>query len=288
MVFSLLTTVAGKLPDLRAFDLSQANESTVGGIKDVWSPPVSGGPLVAAVRRDELWITYPFEESYTGLGASSRHPEIATEVKGRIEAHLNAIVAQATKCGLEEHRSRWTLGELLTNATQYGAVNDTDSSAGLIRMEWQIDRDESGPTLGVAVANPCVCLFDPSRFARMEAADFYLLESTGLNAHVGTLAILSYLKEGTKLNYVWDMRSGERIQLTLQEIPNNAPDRPANYEALMKPCRVEVFKYDTKNQSVPYCFKAFQRDIEQKVRVESVTVSCVIAGTARSKDTESC
>jgi len=52
----------------------------------------------------------------------------------------------------------------------------------------------------------------------------------------------------------------------------------------MKPCRVEVFKYDANNQPVPYSFDEFQRDIERKIRPESVTVSCVIAGTSSSKD----
>lgn len=284
MVSSLLSTVTGRLPDSTPFDLSQANAHTLQGIKDVWGSPVAGDQHVAGVHHDELWITYPFEERYTGLGEGSRHPEIAIEVKVRIDTHVNAIVQQSTRFGVEELRSRWTLGELLTNATQYGAVRETDSSAGLIRVEWRLERDESGSTLGVAVANPCVNLFDPSRFARMEVTDFYALEVTSMNGHVGTLAVLSYLKENTQLNYLWEMVSGERIRLTMQEIPENAEDRPANYEELMKPCRVEVFKYDTNNQPVPYSFEDFQRDIEQKVRAESVTVSCVVAGTAPSKD----
>jgi hypothetical protein len=194
---------------------------------------------------------YPFEERYTGLGQGSRHPDLATEVKGHIRAHVDAIVDRATKFGVKDLRATWTLEELLTNATQYGAVSETYSAAGMIRVEWQLDQDESGPTLGVAVANPCASLFDPSRYARMEIADLYALEETGLNAHVGTLGVLSFLKENTKLNYLWEMANGERIRLTIQEIPENAPDRPANYEDLMKPCRVEVLKYDANNQPVP-------------------------------------
>lgn len=283
MVASLLTTVTGQLPKSTPFDLSEANDRALQNIKDIWAPPVPNDQNVAALQHDELWITYPFEERYTGLGEGARHPEIATEVKGHIETHLNAIVDQASKFGIEELRSRWTLGELLTNATQYGAASETDSAAGMIRVEWRFDRDESGPTLGVAVANPCVNLFDPSRFARMEVADFYALEVSSLNGHVGTLGVLSYLAENTKLNYLWDMANGERIKLTMQEIPENAPDRPANYDDLMKPCRVEVFKYDANNQEVPYSFEEFQRDMEQKVRAESVTVSCVIAGTGTAK-----
>lgn len=287
MVSSLLTTVTGQLPDSTPFDLSKANDDMLQTIKDVWVPPVATDQHIASIHHNELWISYPFEERYTGLGEGSRHPEIASEVKGHIDTHLNAIVDQASRFGVEELRSRWTLGELLTNATQYGAVSETDSSAGMIRVEWRLERDESGPTLGVAVANPCVNLFDPSRFARMEVADFYALEVTSMNGHVGTLGVLSYLKENTKLNYLWEMASGERIRLTMQEIPDNAPDRPANYEDLMKPCRVEVSKYDANNQPVPYSFEAFQRDIEQKVRAESVTVSCVVAGAASSNASES-
>jgi hypothetical protein len=72
----------------------------------------------------------------------------------------------------------------------------------------------------------------------------------------------------------------------MREIPENAPDRPENYDDLMKPTQVEVFKFDVNNQPIPYSFEQFQRDIEGNVAAESVTVSCVIEGARASAKAE--
>ena len=283
MVSSLLTVAKGELPNSSPFDLTHVElpQGADLSLKDIWSAPV------VDVRHGELWITYPFEERFTGLDGSGRHPELASKAKERFDVHISSIVEQATSSGIEEFRVRWTVGELLTNATQYGRVSQNDESAGLVRLEWRLDKDDSGPTFAIGVANPCVALFDPSRFARMERESFFDLEVSARNAHVGTIGVLSYLQQNTKLAYLWEMANGERGKLTLQEIPENAPDRPENYDDLMKPTRVEVFKFDSNNQPVPYSFDQFRRDIEEKVAVESVTVSCVIAGSGSSAEAES-
>lgn len=271
MVSSLLSTVKGELPETSAFDLSKELHFSP---KDIWADPARHG------KHGELWITYPFEEGCNSLDKNSRYPELATSAQHRIALHLSSIVEQATDFGIQQVRAEWTLRELVTNATQYGALSETNSSAGIVRLEWFLDRDDAGPMISLAVANPCVRLFDPSRFARMEIADFYAMENTSSNGHVGTIALLSYLKEGTKLTYLWDMANGDRVKLTMELLAENAPDRPENYDALMKPTRVEVFKFDATHQPVPYSFEQFQQEIEAKVQAESVTVSCVVTGSS--------
>ena len=276
MVSSLLTIAKGELPNTSPFDLSKETNLS---LRDIWTEPVP-------VQRGELWITYPFEVSCVALDRDTRFPDLATSAKTHLDLHVRSIVEQATNFGVEEGRAEWAVSELLTNATQYGALSEQDKFAGMIRLEWLLDHENERPVLSLAVANPCFTLFDPSRFARMEIADFYAMDNTSSNGHIGTIALMSYLQEGTKLTYLWEMADGERVKLTMELIPENAPDRPANYDDLMKPTRVEVFKYDSNNQPVPYSFEQFQRDIEEKVAAESVTVSCVIAGSGASVEAE--
>ena len=277
MVSSLLTATKGEVPTASPFDLS--NE-TYPSIKDIWSPPMRD------VDHGELWIAYPFEERYFSLDKHTRDPELAAAAKSQIALHLDAVVDEADRRGIGKVAAKWVVDELLTNATQYGQISETTKAAGMVRVEWFIDQDESGPTLAVAVANPCIALFDPSRFARMESAEFFAMDNPSLNGHLGTIGVLSYVKENTTLTYLWEMASGERVKLTMREIPENAPDRPENYDDLMKPTRVEVFKFDVNNQPIPYSFEQFQRDIEGNVAAESVTVSCVIEGARASAKAE--
>ena len=276
MVSSLLTIAKGELPNTSPFDLSKETNLS---LRDIWTEPVP-------VQRGELWITYPFEVSCVALDRDTRFPDLATSAKTHLDLHVRSIVEQATNFGVEEGRAEWAVRELLTNATQYGASNEHTRSAGMIRLEWFLDHENGRPVLSLAVANPCLVPFDPSRFARMEIADFYSMDNTSSNGHVGTIALMSYLQEGTKLTYLWEMSDGERVKLTMELIPENAPDRPANYDDLMKPTRVEVFKFDSNNQPAPYSFNQFRRDIEDKVAAESVTVSCVIAGSGASVEAE--
>ena len=264
---STLENTGGKLPETSPFDL---RDSLIFSGRDIWSPPIQD------VVKGDLWITYPFKESYSGLGETSRDPELAKEIKTQLECHLNSIVDEAASSGIDKASTRWTVQELLVNATQYGAISPNNDAAGLVRLEWYIDQAQAVPTIAIAVTNPCQDLFDPSRFARMEIDDFYSMEPTGNNAHLGTVAILSFLKEGTKLSYLWEMKNSERIRLTMEPIANDDPARPADFNGLMKPTRIEVSKFDVANNSVPYSFKQFQEDIENNNKTESVTISCVL------------
>lgn len=277
MVSSTLETTKGKLPAASPFDLTEAltsDRAPYGGnlVQTIWSHPVENS------RRGDLWIDYPFVEGCNALGGSSRDPVLARETKERIELHVDKIVADAIRIGIDPGRARWAVDELITNASQYGAISEKNQAAGLIRLEWHTDRDGNDPLFAIAVTNPCLTLFDPSRFARMEAMEFYSMENETSNAHLGTVAMMAYLKEGTKITYLWEMQGGERIRLTLEPMPENAPDRPANYEELLKPSRVEVMRFDQNNQGVPYTFKEFQSDIARGLTTETVTVSCVLGG----------
>ena len=277
MVSSTLETTKGKLPAASPFDLTEAtggNRSSFGGalVQTIWSLPLDN------YLRGDLWIDYPFVEPCNALGRTSRDPALARELKERIELHVDKIVADAVSAGIDPGRARWAVDELITNASQYGAISERNQAAGLIRLEWHIDRDGNEPSFAIAVTNPCLTLFDPSRFARMEAMEFYSMENETSNAHLGTVAMMAYLKEGTKITYLWEMQGGERIRLTLEPMPENALDRPANYEELLKPSRVEVMRFDQSNRRTPYTFQQFQSDIEMGLAAEAVTVSCVLGG----------
>ena len=263
---STLENTRGELPQTSPFDL---RGSLISALRDIWSPPIE------KVLKGDLWITYPFEEPYNGLGETSRDPELAKDIKTQLECHLNSIVDEAASAGIDKASTRWTVQELLVNATQYGAISPNNDAAGLVRLEWYIDQAQTVPTIAIAVTNPCQDLFDPSHFPRMEKDDFFSMP-TGNNAHLGTVAILSFLKEGTKLSYLWEMKNSERIRLTMEPIASDDPARPANFKGLMKPTRIEVSKFDVANNSVPYSAKQFQEDIENKTMPESVTVSCVL------------
>ncbi len=267
MVSSTLENTRGELPETTPFDLRDISQFQG---RHIWST------LPETLATGDLWIDYPFPESYNALGESSHNPQLATETKHRLELYVSSIVEEAIRAGIGKAQVRWAVDELLTNATQYGAISTTNKAPGLIRLEWLIDKAEAGATLALAVTNPCLHLFDPSRFARMEVGDFYSMESTSNNAHLGTIAMMSFLKEGSKLSYLWEMQNGERIRLSMEPLGENAPDRPKNFADLMKPTRIELSKFDPSHQSVPYSLELFHRDIETKVPTESVTVSCVI------------
>ena len=270
MASSTLENTRGELPQTTPFDL---RGSFISALRDIWSPPIE------KVLKGDLWITYPFKESCSGLGETSRDPELAKETKTQLKRHLDSIVYEAESAGIAKASTRWTVQELLINATQYGAISPSSEAAGLVRLEWYIDQAQTGSTgstIAIAVTNPCQGLFDPSRFARMKISDFHSMEPTGTNAHLGTVAILSFLKEGTNLSYLWEMKNCERIRLTMEPIASDDPDRPANFDELMKATRIEVSKFDVANNSVPYSVKQFQEDIENKTMPESVTVSCVL------------
>jgi hypothetical protein len=229
---------------------------------------------------------YPFEESVFALDKHARDPEFAKRVRSQFDLHYDALIDRAVSHGLGKVTAEWVVEELVSNATQYGRSSKQDAAAGVIRMEWLLDKDGAEPTLALAVANPCVNLFDPSKFARMEMDRFLDLEKPETNGHLGTIALLGYAKKDTKVVYLWELASGERIKLTMERIPEDAPDRPSNYDDLMRPTRVEVFKFDANNQQFPYSFDQFQRDVEGKVPAESVTVSCVISASSTSVKTE--
>ena len=266
MVSSTLENTKGKLPETSPFDLRDVSHFPG---RDFWSAPPPN------LVKGDLWIDYPFKESCNNLGERSSNPTLASQTRTQLELHVNSIVKDATIAGIDHGRVRWAVDELVTNATQYGAISLTNEAAGLIRLEWHID-NSTPSTIALAVTNPCQQLFDASRFARMEIVDFYSMENTSTNAHLGTIAMMSYLKEGTKLSYMWEMKNGEKIRLSMEPIAENAPDHPENFAELMKPTRIDLAKFDSSNKSVPYSFDQFQRDIESKVSAESVTVSCVI------------
>lgn len=211
---------------------------------------------------------------------SDERPDVSNpkfELRAKIKPWVDALVDHGTKLGLLELHTRWMLDELITNALQYGAPIEGIPSSSSIRVEWEFLPDGSQHNLAFAVSNPSRYLFDPTRYARMTIAEFFDMESSGSNAHEGTNTLLAFLKPGTPLTYLWELKDGGHIHLAVHPIPENAPDKPANYDELKRPVTMDILRTDSSKREMPYSFERFLQDIEQSLPCERVTVSGMLS-----------
>ena len=199
------------------------------------------------------------------------------ELRKTMKPWIDAIVDHGLALGFQELHTRWMLDELITNALQYGVSTKHDSSYNPIRVEWEFLPDGTQHSLAFAVSNPSRCLFDPTRYARMTIADFFSMESSGTNAHEGTNTLLAFLKPRTPLNYLWELQDGGKIHLAVHPIPEDAPDKPADYDELKRPVTMDIFRTDASNRAIPYSFENFLNHIDQALPCERVTVSGMLS-----------
>jgi anti-sigma regulatory factor (Ser/Thr protein kinase) len=197
-------------------------------------------------------------------------------VRSRLIGYVDEIIAEASGAEINEQKAKWAVTELLTNATQYARLSENNDRAGLIRLEWRITRDKSAPSLALAISNPCPTLFDPTRYALMSIADFYSMEPSTTNGHLGTIALVGYLQPHSHLSYVWELPNEERISCALQLIQESDSDKPLNFEEIMKPVRVGVAKFGPHNEPLSYSREDFYRDVQNGLRTRTVSVSCII------------
>lgn len=202
-------------------------------------------------------------------------PEL--ELRRGIKPWVDAIVHLGQRLGIAELHTRWMLDELITNAIQYGASSKNDSSSNPIRVEWEFLPEETDHNMAFAVSNPSLFLFDPTRYARMTVLDFFSMESSETNAHEGTNTLLAFLKPGTALTYLWELKDGGRIHLAVHPIPESAPDKPANYEELKRPVTMEILRTDSSMREIPYSFERFLQDVDESLPCERVTVSGMLS-----------
>jgi hypothetical protein len=193
---------------------------------------------------------------------------------------IEAITEYANNRGFKELHTRWALGELIANAIQYGGTTNTDSHCGLVRVEWEFQDKGDECNLILGVSNPVLKVFDPTRYARMTVVDFFSMEQSPTNAHEGTNTLLAFLKPGTSLNYLWELRDEGRLFLQVRPIPENAPDRPDNYEDLKRPITTDLHRVSNTGEEYPYSFQDFLADTDvdttRELACHSVQISCTL------------
>jgi hypothetical protein len=258
----------GTFPEITAFDF---RDVSINAAQWIAYPPKEDSD------RGDLFIDYPFAGPWTELSGNKYFTEFAKNTKHQLDQHIEAIILAAENVGVDESRVRWAITELITNATQYGAISKTNPHATLIRVEWQATKEADQAHLAVAVSNPCQALFDPTRYARMEFSEFNSLTLDQTNAHLGTITLIGYLKKGTKMFYLWEMNSGERVRLSIERINDDDAHLPSNYQDLMAPIRVEATRFSKANQPIAYNFDQFLNDVAQADGTESLTISCLIS-----------
>ncbi len=204
----------------------------------------------------------------------------AERLVGNSNQWIEAITEYANNRGFKELHTRWALGELIANAIQYGVTTHTGSHCGLVRVEWEFQDKGDECNLILAVSNPVLKVFDPTRYARMTVVDFFSMEQSPTNAHEGTNTLLAFLKPGTSLNYLWELRDEGRLFLQVRPIPENAPDRPDNYEDLKRPITTDLFRVSDIGEACPYSFQDFLADTDAHTTSEltchSVQISCTL------------
>lgn len=266
MVSCSLDTTVGKLPTSSPLDLRLPDRNQL----FLWGAPPSD------YSRGDLWIDYPFSQPYNALGADSPDPELARDVRTRVITYTEKIVDEAVAAGMDGSKAKWAVTELLTNATQYARLSDDNTRGGLIRLEWLISREAVEPSLSLAVSNPCPRLFDPSHYPLMSIADFYSMEPSATNGHLGTIALLSFLKPYSSLSYTWELPHEEKICYSMRMFREGDSDRPENFEEIMKPVKVTASKFAENNSPLPYDAEAFARDVKDGLATRTVSISCTV------------
>lgn len=280
---STLVLGTGVLPRGSAFDLSTFVGS--GLSIPVWDPGT------ARARQGDMWLDYPFEAGFQGIGGddalaespaahSSEKGTVAPawehEARARIEAGVAAIIEQGVAYGFESARVWRILTELLQNATVYGALSESVTCAGLIRLAWEFDDTPAGATLTVAVSNPIPRLFNPAKYCNIPIEEYCNIAELGGSGHAAVSVCVGYLAAGQKLHYLWDLPDGSRIVCRLRDCPLEDSEVTSD-SLLMNPAEIEVSKYDSCDREVLYSVDDFLRDVETGLPTESVTVAGIFA-----------
>ncbi len=65
----------------------------------------------------------------------------------------------------------------------------------------------------------------------------------------------------------------------MHPIPEDAPDKPADYYELKRPVTMDIFLTDASNRAIPYSFEDFFNHIDQSLPCERVTVSGMLSSS---------
>ena len=107
-------------------------------------------------------------------------------------------------------------------------------------------------------------------------ADFYAMEPSATNGHLGTIALLDFARANSSVSYLWNLPNDEKICCSIHMIQENDPDKPENFEERMKPVRVLVSKFAPNSAPLPYSPEDFARDIQDDLVAETVSISCTV------------
>ena len=296
---SQLPLTSDQFPAGPAFDLSDANfewtrlPSTifVGSVERVLREglPKTGSFVIdypfgkPCVRLGEYSVPQASESPDSRQGQESTDIPLERAVRSAIDSMVAGISASAAEAGCCKHNVFLLINELLKNATQYGSIGEHVGRAGLLKLEWSISEDPNDPRIGITVSNPISRLFDPSRYCRM-TEDEYLqafLDGCGkdgsFNGHGGAMALAGLSKSGSPLTYLWNVEDGGYVMLTIkhnkateQEVSDSDNSGASNFT-------VEAKRFDRDRRLVNgYDLGVFDADVQNGLRVHSVTVACVM------------
>lgn len=297
MSCSTLNLATGGIPSEAAFDLREGLTPQATHISlakpDAQREHFSSG---------DVWIDYPFAVPLAKLAGAAIEPcesasareemEQQEAVRYQISEHVKGIVAEASERGISDHDVEWALTELILNATQYGSLLPIESQSeqqskgppvvGLVRVEWDFNKDLSDPCLRISVSNPVKNLFDPSYYPRM-SPDEYLEQilSAECNTHAGLLTLMGKVKLHTGLSYLWELQDGGRIRCSMFRLSDTEAGELKDLQQM--PVRLSVGRYDEDNQPLTYNEDQFMSDVaDHALKVDSVTISCVFGKQRRA------
>ncbi len=274
MICSNLDLTLSSLPSNTAFDLTTSRISSPSQTHQWYALHTT--PAGKDLSKGDLWIDYNYVEPLMSLPLSESEDSDAYRIRKNTLEWIEAITAYGTQNEIYELHTRWALSELIVNATQYGALSETNQRCGLVRLEWNFQQETTHSDLSISISNPIPRIFDPTRYARMTIEDFFSMEPSEHNAHEGTNTLLAFLKPKTSLNYLWELKSGGRIFLEVHPISEDAANKPTNFDSLKRPVTTNIAKISENNTAVDYSFEQFLSDIEAGLKTESVTISCTL------------
>lgn len=220
-------------------------------------------------------VDYPFPEKWSNLNNASRHPELAAMIKTNMDKLFELIEKRAGQDGIE-FTAAWALDEILTNATQYGAMRQpeegTPRCCGLVRMDWGFEPTNNGTCLELAISNPARAIFNPAKYLMMTTDEFFGRPPDDTNGHMGTTVLLGKLNSYPELKYVWHLPDGGKIIFTMQRMSEDEIASNPAMQEVISPVHRTVVRLNSDHTEVPYSIEQFNADAD-KLEAESVTVA---------------
>ena len=105
-------------------------------------------------RSGDVMVDYPFKRGWPRLDQDSRDPELARDVKNRLNGLVQGLLDNASSAKIGTGPLEYILTELITNATQYGSRSDEVKLVGVLRLRWEGSEDRHDPSIEIKLSNP--------------------------------------------------------------------------------------------------------------------------------------